>query len=130
MGTDRAGDSGSAVAEFVMVAGLLVMVFAGVVQVGLVMHVRNVFAAAAAEGARYSASSGHDEQSGVDRIEELARAALSDALVNEIPCAITTERRSGEMIRLARCVGRMPLLFAPFGRVAISVSAASILEPR
>ncbi len=126
---DSDSDDGSAVAELVMVMGLLVLVFAGLVQVGLVMHVRNVLAAAAAEGARYAAVSGHDEQAGVERIDELARAALSDGVVAEIPCQVITDERDGQLIRVARCDGRMPLLFAPFGSVPIHVQAIALKEP-
>lgn len=129
MTTTARDDDGSAVAEFVMVAGLLVLVFAGLIQVGLVMHVRNVLASAAAEGARYAAVSGHDEQAGVDRIDELARSALSDDVVAGVPCRVTADEREGHLVRVARCDGRMPLLFAPFGSVPIHVQAIALKEP-
>ena len=45
-------DRGSAVAEFVLVAALLSLVFAGVLQVCLTIHVRNTVTDAAVAGAR------------------------------------------------------------------------------
>lgn len=49
-----AGDQrGSAVADFVMVGGLLTALALAVVQLALVLHVRNVLVDAAASGARY-----------------------------------------------------------------------------
>jgi Flp pilus assembly protein TadG len=122
-------DEGSAVAELVMVGGLLVMVFAGVVQVGLVMHVRNVLEAAAAEGARYAAVSGQDEQAGLDRIAELERSALSDEVARDIPCTVTTGDEQGTEVREADCAGEMPLLFVPWGRVHVHVHETAALEP-
>lgn len=51
----RRRDRGSAVAEFVMVSALVVVLGMGVFQLGLVVHVRNTLIAAAAEGARFGA---------------------------------------------------------------------------
>ena len=50
--THLKSDRGSAVAEFVLVAALLSLVFAGVLQVCLTIHVRNTVTDAAVAGAR------------------------------------------------------------------------------
>ena len=55
----RRGDRssrGSAVVDFVLVLVVLIPLFLGILQVGLVMLVRNTLANAAAEGARHAAS--------------------------------------------------------------------------
>lgn len=52
---DRRRESGAAVVDFVLVMLLVVPLVLGIMQVALVMHVRNVTTAAAAEGARTQA---------------------------------------------------------------------------
>ena len=52
----RRGDRAAAVVDFVLVMVLLVPLVLGVIQVGLVLHVRNTLAAAASDGARYGAT--------------------------------------------------------------------------
>ena len=46
------GDTGSAIAEFALVASLLSLVLAGALQIGLVIHVRNTVIDSAIAGAR------------------------------------------------------------------------------
>ncbi len=52
----RRSQRGSAVVDFVLVLVLLVPLFLGILQVALVLHVRNTLAAATSEGARYGAT--------------------------------------------------------------------------
>jgi hypothetical protein len=61
------GERGSAVVDVVLVLLLLVPLFLGLVQVALVLHVRNSLASAAAEGARLAATVGSDPSDGVAR---------------------------------------------------------------
>jgi hypothetical protein len=51
-------DAGSAVVEFILVGTLLLFLFLGILQVGLLLYVRNTLAADAAEGARHAANLG------------------------------------------------------------------------
>lgn len=112
-----------------MVGGLLVLLLAGVVQAALVLHARNVFAAAAAEGARYAASSGSLESDGVRRTDDLVRSALSDSVVRDIPCQAETEERGGLSVRVISCDGYLPVLFVPFGRIRVHVAGRALVEP-
>jgi Flp pilus assembly protein TadG len=50
------GDDGAAPVDFVLLAGLLTAIFLMILQLGIALHVRNVLASAAAEGARYGAN--------------------------------------------------------------------------
>ncbi|WP_328698719.1 TadE family protein [Brevibacterium rongguiense] len=52
---DLRSDEGSAVAEFALTGALLALVFAGVLQFGLALHVRNTVTDAAVAGARQAA---------------------------------------------------------------------------
>ena len=60
----RPGDEGSAVAEFAAVAGLLALLFAAVVQLAVVQHVRATAADCAGEGARSGALRGQHPRAG------------------------------------------------------------------
>ena len=48
-----AREQGSAVVDFVLVGGLLTMFFLAIIQLTLILHVRNTLIDAAASGARY-----------------------------------------------------------------------------
>ena len=52
----QGGDEGAAPVDFVLLAGLLTVLFLMLLQIGLALHVRNVLTSAAAEGARYGAN--------------------------------------------------------------------------
>lgn len=72
----RAGERGSAIVEFVAVGALVILVFLALVQLALVLHVRNLLQDSAAEGARYGAASGATLQDAVARTRLLIDAAL------------------------------------------------------
>ena len=75
----RQGESGSAVADFVMVGGLMAVLALAVVQLTLVLHVRNVLVDAAASGARYGSLADRTPQDARQRATELiARAVGTD----------------------------------------------------
>jgi Flp pilus assembly protein TadG len=59
-----ADDSGAAPVDFVLLAGLLTLLFLMIVQLGIALHVRNVLASAAAEGARYGANADFTDHPG------------------------------------------------------------------
>lgn len=77
-------ERGSAVVESTMVSVLLIAVFLAVVQLGLVLHVRNTLVAAAAEGARYGANADREPGDGAVRARELVTAALGPAYAGEV----------------------------------------------
>lgn len=62
--------------DFVLVVMVLVPLVLGILQVGLVLHVRNTLTAAASEGARYAATVDRSPDAGVQR----TRSQISDAL--------------------------------------------------
>lgn len=71
-----ADERGSAVAEFAMVAALLVALVLAVIQLSLAMHVRATLADAAAEGARHASLVGADAAAGVTRTQALITTAV------------------------------------------------------
>ncbi len=80
----RHGERGAAVVDFVLVLVVLVPLFLGVLQVGLVLHVRNTLAAAASEGARYAATVNGAPSSGAARTRSQIRGALADRFADEV----------------------------------------------
>ena len=71
--------------DFVLVLVVLVPLFLGIVQVALVLHVRNTLVAAASEGARYAATADRPLSAGVDRTRE----RISEAIAGRFASAVT-----------------------------------------
>ena len=73
---DRAGEEGSAVAEFVLVGLLLTVLTLSVLQTGFALHVRNTVLDAASEGARFGALADSGGVQGAERTRDLITAAI------------------------------------------------------
>jgi Flp pilus assembly protein TadG len=78
------GSRGAAIVDFVLVLAILVPVFLGILQLALVLLVRNTLAAAASEGARYAATFDRDEADGEARTREQIRGALADRYADDV----------------------------------------------
>lgn len=74
------GDKGAAVVDFVLVSVLVLALFLLVLQIGLVLHVRNVLVSSAQEGARHAANADVDIAEG----RAVALASVATALSTEI----------------------------------------------
>jgi Flp pilus assembly protein TadG len=83
----RAEDAGSAPVEFVLVGGLLTLVTLSVLQLGLVLHVRNTALDAASEGARFAALADADLEQGRARTEQLLATALGPSYARGVTAA-------------------------------------------
>ena len=90
--TSRAGasDSGAAVAEFALVAGLVTLMFAAVLQLGFALHVHNTATAHVIEGARVGARVGNSTEQGAARAEELLGSSLSHRYTRSVSARRTT----------------------------------------
>ncbi|MFC8598427.1 MULTISPECIES: TadE family protein [unclassified Isoptericola] len=84
-------EAGSAVAEFVMVAALVLALFLGVVQLAFALHVRALAVDAAAEGARVAARADQDLAGGAVRTRELLAAALSSRYAGDVSARSTVQ---------------------------------------
>lgn len=83
----RSGESGSAVVDFVLVGGLLTMFFMAIVQLTLVLHVRNTLIDAAASGARYGTLADRTNEDARMRTAELIGSALNSGFAGDISVA-------------------------------------------
>ena len=77
-------ENGSAVAEFVMVSALLTMLFISVLQLALVLHVRNTLMDAAASGARFGTLADRSPAEGAQRTRELISGSLGSGLSKDV----------------------------------------------
>ena len=78
------GERGSAVVDFVLVMVLLLPLVLGILQLALVLHVRNTLAAAAGEGARFAAVAGSSSAMGEVKTRELITGALSERFTRQV----------------------------------------------
>ncbi|GAA4697045.1 TadE/TadG family type IV pilus assembly protein [Nocardioides conyzicola] len=78
------GERGSAVVDFVLVLVVLVPVFLGILQVALVLLVRNTLASAASEGARYAATLDRGPDDGVARTRDQIDGAISGRFARDV----------------------------------------------
>jgi Flp pilus assembly protein TadG len=83
-------EDGAAVVDFVLVSMVLVPLVLGLIQVGLVMHVRNTLAAAATEGARYGANIDRSPADGAARTREQVRGAVADRFAQDVTASRET----------------------------------------
>ena len=119
-------ESGSAVADFAMVSGLLSLMFVAVFQLGLALHIRNTLISCASEGARYGARANATPEDGVARAAQLVRASLTDRYAHDITATTTTV--NGIQVLQVRIRAPLPVL-GPLGpdRV-LSVQARAFSE--
>lgn len=108
-GTDR----GSAVVEYVMVAGLVAMIFAATLQLALALHVRNTLIDASAAGARYGTLADRSPEDGVERTRRIVSGALGPRYAQDV---VATTAAVGELRTLEiTVVSPLPVvaLFGP-----------------
>jgi Flp pilus assembly protein TadG len=86
----RARESGSAVVDFVLVLLVIVPLFLGILQVALVLMVRNTLASAASEGARYAATLDRGPADGVARTRQQVDRAISGRFARDIEAGPVT----------------------------------------
>ena len=77
-------------AEFVLVAALVLALFLGVVQVTFALHVRALVVDAAAEGARVAARADRDLEAGEQRTRDLLGASLNPGYARDVMVRRTT----------------------------------------
>lgn len=86
------GESGAAIVDFVLVSVLVLALFLVVLQVGIVLHVRNVLVSSAQEGARHAANADVDLAEGRSVALQSVASALStqiaDSAAHSPPAAL------------------------------------------
>src|SRR4051812_34016813 len=122
-------DRGSAPVEFVLVGALLTFLFLLVLQVGFVLHARNVLVASAAEGARYAANADRSAGDGAQRAHEFVAESLSGAVADRISYAAQqTTGPGGVPVVEVTISGPLPLVLLPAGPLHLTVTGHAIDE--
>ena len=113
-------ERGSAVVDFALVGGLVTLVFAGVLQLTLAQHVRNMLVDCAAEGARYAALADRTPEDGIERTRLLIDGALSSAYAQDVT-ARRTVVDSLDVVEV-RVVAPLPVagLLGPAGSLTVA----------
>jgi Flp pilus assembly protein TadG len=86
----RSRQRGAAVVDFVLVLVVLIPVFLGILQVALVLFVRNTLTAAASEGARYAATLDRGPEDGAARTRSQIDGALAGRYAQGVSARETT----------------------------------------
>jgi len=96
------------VVEFTLVSIILVTLFLAILQIGLVLHVRNTLVASAAEGARYAANADRDLLDGEARTRELIASAVSQRYADGVSSRYV--QRGGVILVEVRVRTTLPLV--------------------
>jgi Flp pilus assembly protein TadG len=86
------GERGAAVVDFVLVLVVVLPLFLGILQVALVLHVRNTLTAAASEGARYAATADRPAAAGAARTRQQIAGALAARFARQVTARPATVR--------------------------------------
>lgn len=122
----RRPERGSAVADFVLVMVVLIPVFLGVLQVALVLHVRNTLASAANEGARVAATVDRSDADGVAYARHQIQGAISGRYAGSVT-AHSTSVGGAPAVRI-EIRAEVPALGLGGPGVALTVSGRAVHE--
>ncbi|THJ66293.1 pilus assembly protein [Arthrobacter echini] len=110
--------------DFALVGGLLTVIFIAVIQLTLVLHVRNTLIDAAASGARYGTLADRDPEDAIGRARELIEGSLADSYGSDVSVGESTVAG----VRTLEVVVRAPLpvigLIGPAGLLEVRGHAA------
>lgn len=103
-----------------LVLVVVVPLFLGILQVGLVLHVRNTLTAAASEGARYAATADRGPADGVRRTRDQIRDAVAADFASNVSArAVDVRGVPGMRVDVAAEVPPLGL-WGPAVRLAVS----------
>lgn len=113
-------ERGNAIAEFGLVAPLLVLIALAILQLALFQHVRNVLVDAAGQGARQGALHGAPPDAGAARTAAVIDSALGDGYPADVDA--TTVTVDGAMTVRVTVTAQVPLLglLGPAGSLEVS----------
>lgn len=120
-------ERGSAVVDFVLVLVVLVPLFLGILQLALVLHVRNTLTAAASEGARHAATADRSPADGVAQTREQISGVLAERFAGGVSSAPTVIDGAPAIEVVVRA--EVPALGLWGPAVSLEVSGHAIEEP-
>ncbi|MDJ0316453.1 TadE/TadG family type IV pilus assembly protein [Arthrobacter antibioticus] len=84
----RTWEAGAAVVDFVLVGALVTVIFVALIQLALVLHVRNTVADAASSAARYGALGDRTAADAQERAALLVGSALGSNYVQDVSASV------------------------------------------
>jgi hypothetical protein len=102
----------------------------GIIQVAVYLHIRNVAAASAAEGARYAANADVPPEQGAVRAHEILARGLGAKTASHLRCT-GGSGAAPDTVRMSavRCSGSIPVFFVPVGGVLrVDVTSHAVEE--
>lgn len=123
----RGAEMGSAVVDFVLVGVLLSLIFVSILQLALVLHVRNILIDAAVSGAQFGTLADRSPQEAAERTKMLINSSLNSSFSQEVSYS---EKELDGVMTLEILV-RAPLpLIGLFGvNRSLEVSGHAALQP-
>lgn len=101
-------DQGSAVVDFVLIGALTTVLFAALVQLTLVLHVRSTLVDCAAEGARYGALADRTPGAGAQRARDLIAMSLHRSFADDVTASVVVQ--DGLELVEVQVTAQLPLL--------------------
>lgn len=126
--TRRRDERGASVVDFVMIMGLLVPLFTGVLQVCLVLHVQNTLSSAAAEGARRAAVIGATPADGYATTVAQINGSLNERFTGPEKISITQKPIGGVPGYEVAIRAEVPALGLGGPAVGFTVTGNAIIE--
>ena len=121
------GESGAAIVDFVLVLLILIPLFLGILQLALVLHVRNTVSSAVAEGARYAATWEATPEDGVAKARDQYAGVVSDDMIGT-PSVELVDIEGAPAYRMTVDVA-VPALGIGGPAIAFQVSGNAMIEP-
>lgn len=123
----RRSERGAAVVDFVLVLVVLVPLVLGILQVALVMQVRNTLAAAASEGARVAATADRGPGDGVAATREQIGEAIAGRYADDVRVRpVSIDGAPGVEITVR---ARVPALGLGGPAIEVEVAGRAVEEP-
>lgn len=117
-------EKGSAVVDFVLVGSLLTLFFLAIIQLTLVLHVRNTLVDAAASGARYGTLADRGAADAEERTRGLILTALNESFAGQV----SSDEVTYQGFRTLQVTVRAPMpvigLIGPRGMLEVKGHAA------
>ncbi len=124
------GERGAAVVDFVLVSVLVLALFLVVLQVGIVLHVRNVLVSSAQEGARHAANADADLDEGRAVALQSVASALSTQIADSAsgsPAAVLVPLEGGLTAVEVTLKASVPLVL-PIAAIHLQVRGHAVRE--
>lgn len=121
-------ERGSAVVDFVMILLVLLPMFAALLQLSLVLHVKNTLSSAAAEGARRAAVVGATPEDGKAKAIEQVKGTLNDKFTDPDNVVITATTVGGAPAYEVVITAEVPALGLGGPAIQLTVSGNAIIE--